>query len=96
MLTCLFIKAESWTQDPDGVPTQPLNGGQPPVLRYELSETRIREIQEHLSRKGAQPTDGDSNHVGSVQCQCGWNGEEAQMVRRYLMARNPYEQENIY
>ncbi|KAL1964046.1 hypothetical protein VTN77DRAFT_7592 [Rasamsonia byssochlamydoides] len=70
--------AEASTQDPELIPTQPLNG-QSQILRFELSETRIEEIEEHLARTGGQSNNSD-NHPRAVQCQCGWNGEEAEML----------------
>ncbi|UDD55818.1 hypothetical protein AFCA_003405 [Aspergillus flavus] len=66
--------------DSDLIPTQPIN----PELdsRWSLPEERIAKIREHLRLQ--KPTfnlpHSETQSQGLVRCQCGWNGEETEML----------------
>ncbi|EAW06931.1 putative meiosis specific protein Hop1 [Aspergillus clavatus NRRL 1] len=69
------------------VPTQPIN---PSVAvdhdssnivnsdhKFELSEQKISEIQEHLKSRNGSP---GKNQERTIRCQCGWDSEESAML----------------
>lgn len=88
----------------DIAPTQPIGIDIPTVNQNESSGitsefkpivslspakiTRIREFQSHGKRDIS--TDSSGSEQGLVKCQCGWEGEEIDMVRQLLKIRLQY------
>lgn len=78
--------------NPDLNPTQPINdlmgfggySGQstPTGRKLVLNEQQATDIREHLrSRKSSVLNNAEQQGPKAIKCQCGWNGEEAEMVR---------------
>jgi hypothetical protein len=75
--------------DSELVPTQPINlrsavdqankGDAYPGHGAILSQKRVAEIQKHLGPRDRTLSEGNRDQQ-SVQCQCGWDGEESAMV----------------
>ncbi|KNG84254.1 putative meiosis specific protein Hop1 [Aspergillus nomiae NRRL 13137] len=86
-------QASSSYSDSDLIPTQPINPDVAIEDEYDsttqldskwfLPEERITKIREHL-RLQKQTLDlprSESQSQGLVRCQCGWNGEETEMLK---------------
>lgn len=87
------LQTVSSTPDSDLVPTQRLDvtvpfGVHSEMPQYytaqrqvQLSQVKTTEIQQHARSKDVNYIrETGSGDMGTVRCQCGWNGEEPEMV----------------
>ena len=87
MLICTTQTKPS-TPDPDLIPTQVLVNGSSQIRdemfqyathRVQLSQSKTQEMKGQSLSQGREYR-RDTAYEGIIRCQCGWNGEEPEMV----------------
>ncbi|KAN0083657.1 HORMA domain containing protein [Elaphomyces granulatus] len=88
MLICT-VQTKPSTPDPDLIPTQVLVNGSSQIRdemfqyathRVQLSQSKTQEMKGQSLSQGREYR-RDTAYEGIIRCQCGWNGEEPEMIK---------------